>query len=143
MSDNNIINSLKRLERAGTEHSRATKKLFAAAREVAIFIENIAPIGVQLPQGYVVRKINSNIGSEKFLVRDETDYIDGIGGYLHNDFSCWIPLPTRIAVLNFANDVSAGLLNEIADFLVQRTLEDDTATATLQKQLKAVADCQK
>lgn len=134
---NSIINAVKRLERAGSEHSRATKKLFEAATEVAELIEEIAPVGVPLPRGYKVIKEKSNIGVARFLVRGDDDsykieYIDGIGDYLHNDFHCWIPGQKRETVLEFARDVADGLLDEIADFLEKRTQESEIATTILQ-----------
>jgi len=128
MKKNDVINAVKRLERAGSEYSRATQKLYEAAREVATFIENQVPVGVKLPRGYYVKRIYSNISSEKFLCRDmvgenglETCYIDGIGGYLHGDFRCCIPRQNRTAILKFAEDIANGLLDEIAEWLEART----------------------
>ena len=128
---NGIISAVKRLERAGSENSRATQKLFEAAREVACFIEKQVPIRVQLPRGYYVRQISSNVGVEKFLSTEYGRLIDGIDGYLHGDLHRWIPGPDRATVLEFAKDIATGLLDEIADWLEARAAEAEQATEVL------------
>jgi len=136
-----IVDSLKRLERAGSENGRATKKLHEAACEVAEAIEKVVPAGVKLPRGYRKVERKSNISSSEFLVkevrcdRDDPDdrygwksyYIDGTGGYLHGDFNARIPAQTREGSLLFARDVAEGLLDEIAEFLEQRAGTADAA----------------
>ena len=136
-----IIDSLKRLERAGSEHSRATEKLHEAVRVVARLVEEIVPDGMELPRGYQVRAVSSNVGTETFLTRwgyagedyDEPGdaYVDGTGGYLHGDFSCPIPAQSRGVSLAFAHDVATGWLTELAEWLEKRAAEDAEATATL------------
>ena len=142
-----IVDSLKRLERAGSERSRATEKLREAAAAVALEIIRHVPPGVELPGWYVVRRLTSNVGSEFFLVlpgfhepgswenggpESADAYIDGTGGYLHGDFSCSIPAPSRAALLRFAADIAGGLLGEIADFIEKRNAEDARATECLE-----------
>lgn len=63
MEMGNIINAVARLQRAGAENSKATKKLHVAAMNVACFIEDQVPAGVNLPRGYLVQKVKSNVGS--------------------------------------------------------------------------------
>jgi hypothetical protein len=135
-----VINAVKRLERAGDENSKATAKLHEAARNVAALIINRVPVGVQLPRGYRVKKVKSNVGSAEFLTLrgeqgeyGEYDYywIDGTGGYLHRDFNAAIPAQTRAGSLRFAKDIAEGLLNEIAEFLEQRKAESESAAAAL------------
>ncbi len=142
---NSIINAVKRLERAGSEHSRTTQKLFEAARQVAKLIKEMVPVGVKLPRGYYVQLVSSNIGSSRFLCRDfsvENDhangvaFVDGIGGYLHRDFRCWVPGQDRTTVLKFAEDVADGLLDEIAEWLEVRTVEMEEAANKLLKAQK-------
>jgi hypothetical protein len=138
--NNSIINAVKRLERAGSENSRTTQKLFGAARQVAELIEDMVPAGEELPRGYYVKKVQSNIGYGLFLCYDElvennleiTRYIDGIGGYLHGDFHCWIPGQDRDTVLQFAKDVATGFLDEIAEWLEKRAEENQKATEVLE-----------
>lgn len=130
----NIINALKRLERAGDENSRATEKLYEAAKKVAAFIEENVPAAVELPRGYKAIYVSSNIGSAKFLVNETKErrvWIDGIGGYLHEDYNCKIPAQTRTGVLDFAKDIAEGLLDEIALFLEKRAQESSEMTDVL------------
>lgn len=138
----NIISAVKRLERAGSENSRTTQKLFEAARQVAELIKDMVPAGARLPRGYYVKKVHSNVGSCSFLCRDfpgdypgevKTHYIDGIGEYLHRDIHCWIPGQDRNTVLKFAEDVATGLLDEIAEWLEKRNTEAQKLAETLKK----------
>jgi len=141
---NSIINAVKRLERAGSEHSRATQKLYEAAREVASLIEAQVPAGVKLPRGYYVKEICSNVGCADFLCikipleyagtqhYEETRYIDGIGRYLHGDFHCWVPGQDRATVLKFAEDIADGLLDEIAEWLEARAAKAEQAAEVLE-----------
>lgn len=147
--DTQIINAIARLERAGSENSRATKKLNSAAITVADLIERTVPVGVVLPRGYRVRKIKSNVGTALYLVRHAgtdkeaeqqfgvkipfEDWIDGTGGYLHGDFNCEIPAQSRRGSLQFAQDVSEGLLDEIAEFLEQRAQESEQRALLLEQ----------
>jgi hypothetical protein len=140
-----IIDSLKRLERAGSESSRVTAKLHEAAEQVANLICDQAPVGVELPRGYCVVDQRSNIGSSTFLTRREraeddeygdgdgfvTIFVNGTGGYLHGDFHCPIPRQTRDGSLAFAADIAGGLLDEIAAFIEARNAEAERAVAAL------------
>lgn len=145
-----IINAVKRLERAGDENSKATKKLHQAAYDVAQLIIKIAPAGVKLPRGYKVKHLRSNVGSADFLtiwqptaredtyserpdLEGETLWIDGQGGYLHRDFGAWVPGQTRAGSLKFAKDVAEGLLDEIAEFLEKRQAESEQAATVLEQ----------
>lgn len=146
-SDNSIINSLKRLERAGSEASAATAKLREAAREVAQKIVDICPadaVGVELPRGYRVMSVHSNIASEYYLVVPGTGDADEDGWgesarmldvlsdhYQHRDFNSPVNAATRGDVLQFAADIANGLLAEIAAWLEARTGESEKATAQL------------
>ena len=133
-----IIDSLKRLERAGQGHSKATQKLHAAAADLAYQIEQIVPEGIEMPRGYTVRYVQTGVGGEYFLTRAvfedgewKEQYIDGFGGYLHGDFSCWIPAQTRETSLAFASDVATGWLDELAVWLESRSAEAEKAEAVL------------
>ena len=133
---NSVINALKRLERAGSEDSKATQKLCEAAAEVAEVIIKNVPVGVPLPRSYEVVKRHSNISYELFLINSDGEYIDGIGRYLHGDLQCWIPEQKRNVVLNFAQDIATGLLDEIADFIEQEAMKSNKATETLENSIK-------
>ncbi len=150
-----IIDSLKRLERAGSDYSRATEKLFEAAEDVAAKIEEMIPAvkylfngdkdpSTILPRKYYVKGIKSNEGYEKFLCindkYDETFYIDGIGGYVHNDFNCPIPGQDRTTILQFAKDIAGGWLDEVAEWLGKRTKESNEASEILEKAEEQLKD---
>ncbi len=137
-----IIDAVKRLERAGGEHTRTTGKLREAARQVALEIQKSVPEGVDLPRGYRVVERGSNIGREFYLESPLTPegssedffYVDGpeFGAYLHGDFGAWIPGTPRSVVLRFAADIAGGLLDEITVWLEARAAEDTNASATLE-----------
>jgi hypothetical protein len=142
----NIIDAVKRLERAGDENSKATQKLHEAASTVAEIIEKQAPVGVWLPRDYKVVRIRSNVSSEVFLIGGKDPYgdgnfwVDGIGRYLHNDFQCGIPSQTRAGSLKFAKDVAEGLLDEIAEFLEQRKAESENAATVLEQAAEKLSE---
>lgn len=141
MSNNNsVINAVKRLERVGSENSKATKKLFQAATAVAELIEEVAPVGVTLPRGYKVVERRSKLAPCLFLVNKDGEYIDGIGQHLHGDFHCWIPEQRREVILDFAADIADGLLNEIADFIEQLAMESNKATEVLEEKLAVTGE---
>lgn len=141
MSKNNsIINAVKRLERAGSENSKATQKLFEAALDVAYLIEKTVPVNVQLPRGYKVIRRYSNSGSELFLINSDGEYIDGTGRYLHGDFNCWIPEQKREAILDFAADIADGLLDEIAEFIEQQARKANEAAELLENSKEKEGD---
>ena len=134
---NSIINALKRLDRAGDENSKATEKLKVAASEVADRIIGTVPIGVSLPRNYTAVRCRSNVGTCEYLIKDyegtREEWINGYGGYMHGDFNCWIPDQTRQGVLQFARDVSEGLIDEIAKFLEKRKRESESGEKVLTK----------
>jgi hypothetical protein len=139
MENNNVINALKRLERAGAEDSRTTEKLRESARSLASEIEGMVPHGVKLPRGYrVISRTCHGGASYDFLVKDyhtETEeYIDSGSNfdyYLNGDFDVTIPGQTRKGVLQFAADIATGWLDEVAAFLEERAKKATEATATL------------
>ena len=145
MSD--LMSSLKRLERAGSESSRATQKLHEAASEVPLAVQKMVPEGVELPRGYTVRRVHSNVGSECFLTyygetaemeAPDDLYVDGCGGYLHGDFHCPIPSQTRETSMHFARDIAEGWLDEVAAFLEQRAAKATSAAEGLNHAGKGV-----
>jgi hypothetical protein len=131
------MDSLKRLERAGSAQSKAAEKLHEAAEEVAVAIINAVPdnmVGDWLPRDYRVVYRKSNVGGKYYLTREdgeETHYIDGMGkngGYMHGDFHCWIPGQTREGSLLFAKDLAGGLLDMIAKHIEEQTQKIEIAT---------------
>lgn len=152
--DNSIINSLKRLERSGSESSRATEKLIKACKTVASAISdnNDFPSYRRMPRDYmIVEKGGDRYPVARFLTILGSDideygrpciaaYLDGLGSYLYNDFTMWIDAPTRQAALQFAADIADGLLDEIADWLEARKSESESATEALESSAKLSRD---
>lgn len=131
------LDALKRLERAGAKNSRTTLNLKAAAVEVARSIIDSVPPDIDLPRGYKVIRRKSIVGGAWFLQNSNGYYVDAgakdkEGYYLHGDFHCWITATPRQAVLSFANDISTGLLDEIAEFLEKRTAENEKSAKVLE-----------
>ena len=143
-----ILNALNRLQRAGSEASRCTAKLHeaaaAVAEEICESVSKADAIGKMLPRKYIVHRQRSNIGSTLFLywiereTKDECDYegrshcINGESGYLHGDFKSEMTPKPRAGSLQFAKDVSEGLLDEIAEFLEKRAAENELAAQKLE-----------
>jgi hypothetical protein len=65
--------------------------------------------------------IERGIQISAFPGKDMRDTLDGVS----------IPAQKRDGSLQFARDITAGLLDEIAEFLEKRTTEASDATATL------------
>jgi len=138
MASEKIINGLKELERAAEGRKVALGRLRRAANEVAALIEEVAPVGVDLPRGYRVVEIETRSGlRERFLdyypggLRPPV-YIDGVGEYLGGDLDCYVPAPSREALLQFAQDIASGLLEEIAALLEGMKTEEERAANTLE-----------
>lgn len=124
-----VIDSLKRLERAGSESSRATEKLRLAARDVAEAIEAISMdfLGVVLPRGYVVEMRE---GSVYLMSREQDDNDYCPTRYAFYSYSR--TPPTRTAILEFASDIADGWLDELATFLEARQAESIKAAEILE-----------
>jgi len=131
-----IIDAVKRLERAGAENSKMTKKLKDSAKTVAEEITSSVGEAKILPRGYRVVERVTNLSTELFLVHEGEygdEYIDGMGQYLHGDFNCWIPEQTREACFRFANDIATGLLGEIAELLEKETSKQKNSSRILEE----------
>lgn len=113
---NSIINSLKRLERAGMELSRTNEKLRQAAQEVAERIVDIAyDEMIRLPWGY-------HVENRKLYA----PYTDG--------FTTLEPIDSRTAlpiIQKFARDVANGLLDAIAETIEQSAKANEATRKAL------------
>lgn len=124
MSESTIVNALKRLERAGSEHSRATEKLCEAARVLGGSVAARLPQSAfvadypTLPRGYAW-----DYAFEGGLVLCQWDH--GRQAYYAVDFD-------RAKSQAFAADIAAGWLSELAAWLEVRATEDAAATAVLE-----------
>lgn len=128
--------AITKLERAGSEHSRANRRLREAATALSIKLEESGvPIGVKLPRGYKFIERRSNIGSDVFLVDEDGDFVDTSragGYYLHGDFNAWIPGSSREAVLSFARAIADGWLDELNEWMEERTQAANKAAETIE-----------
>ena len=135
----NVIDSLKRLERAGAENSRTTEKLRDAAAKVAEKVENLTK-GLDvafLPRGY---RIENHRGSD-YLMSPEIDMED----YCPQRFALYpgssMQEPTRAAILRFAEDIEGGWLDEVAELLESRAVENDEAIGSMTNAHPAGCSC--
>lgn len=121
------VTALKRLERAGSENSRATKKLHEAVVVVAEFIEVNCPNYVLLPRRYMV---NDSERGYYYLAKDvgpaDSPHFIGQRKWVKIDME-----KTREKSIMFAKDIAEGLIDEIADLLEARASESLQAAAVL------------
>ena len=128
---NDVINALKRLERAGAEDSRTTEKLRAAARVLS---------------DHVVDQLSEDVVEETSL-RREPSYVfmlprremprgyalacrsqaDGFYSFVLAEFrqdQGWFAVDSdRQAALRFARAIATGWLDELAEWLENRAVE--------------------
>jgi hypothetical protein len=130
MENNSIINAVKRVERAGSENSKVTEKLKVACIELGKFIEKQVPNDVKLPRDYIVRTFDSTYYLGKIDHDAKQEDVDWINGepyaparLITNKYNP----PTRKICLEFAKDISEGLLDEIAEFLEDRIKKEEEA----------------
>lgn len=117
-----VIDALKRLHRLGSKDSAQTAKLKEAACILAGDIARTLEFTRDdLPRGYLLRP-----GYPVLMERRWAD------GEIYNVFD------TRRAALRFAEDIANGWLDELADWLEQRTGESDGAAATLRRAAEAL-----
>lgn len=125
---NSIIDALKRLERAGDENSKTNAKLYKAAGDagyaIAVIVDAAGLRGYNLPRGYVVRTIKQSEGEEIGLCKriaeagTAIDFELGQGGYV-GAAGVQSLGRHRAIVAQFSEDLAAGLMHEIAEFIEQ------------------------
>lgn len=133
---NNIINAVKRLERYGDENSRTTEKLREAALTVAEFI--IQQVGRPysiLPRGYRIEEFTISGGERLILIAPATWCSGELESFFlideelhptesyHWDDYIYCKRPSKYTLLKFAEDISSGLLDEIADQIKEENAE--------------------
>jgi hypothetical protein len=113
---NSIINSLKRLERAGQENSRYTQKVREATSEVADLIAtcSISPLTENLTllrelDIYPLGKYSFVRGMQGKVLMKLNDEILNSSGFANSD------KPSRDTCLEFAKDIADGLIDTIAE----------------------------
>jgi hypothetical protein len=134
MSD--IIDSLKRLERAGSENSKTTQKLIAAAHELSnLIVEQFAVIGSEgVPVVSLYSKTVYDDNEERFR-QVGPDFRYGISrGRLYNSGRPNSPFvdETRDDALAFSKDIADGLLDHIIEALEKRAGENAEGLATIE-----------
>ncbi len=121
-----VVDSLKRLERAGSKDSAQTAKLVGAVEALAAHLGAYIPEDETLPRDYRLVAY--------------TDYSQPVGGAKRRewhlqrwdyDHQRWEGTNWRESALLVARDVATGWLGELAAWLEERTTQDTTAVETL------------
>jgi len=148
MSQNNsIINSLKRLERVGSETSRVTEKLKEACNEVAIkiveqlksYCEDVtSPMPgefreIKLPENYSMIKIDTEDTTRWTLIVPSQDVWED-HPYNRSLAYCTGDI-TRHDALRFSKAISEGLLEKIADWLEGKKAIAEKALKKIEEKL--------
>ena len=137
MSD--IIDSLKRLERVGSENSKTTEKLIAAAQELGQKIVDQFRISTKREDVTVVDRRNKSWEDTKTHYKPEMYYFIE-GGRLKNGTKDMFVDESRDAALAFSKDVALGLLEHITEGLTKREAESKTGLAHLDVAAHAIRD---
>lgn len=148
---NSIINSLKRLERVGSETSVCTKKLKKAVCEIANKIyeqtQEFCDYGDDIVNFFVKITGEKNktglryfvCGGRKYLLwdidyqADECNFLD----YCISESSSKTRMYdiTRFVALSFAKAISDGLLDEVTKYIEQKKYEAENAIKQLENAL--------
>jgi hypothetical protein len=114
-----VIDSLKRLERLGSENSKAMEKLIQAAREIA---DQIVKHFAVRDSEYVYLLVDLHGQQMRYAIEKSTlVFPEGYGGSVARD---------RENALRFAKDIANGLLEGFAEILAKR-LEDTASGADI------------
>jgi hypothetical protein len=138
-----IIDSLKRLERIGSENSKTTQKLIDAARELSSVIAQQFVPGED-EEIIVVRHFGQIDKSDVFgyptytVARGKPKQGEAFRGSLYR--SGEFVGKNREEALGFSNDLAKGLLECIVEALEKRHAENQTAIGNLQAAVKRLAD---
>ena len=135
----NVIDSLKRLERAGSENSRTTEKLRLAADALADHIIHgallpleseidIPDVGVDLPGAWVFAIAPRRLVAPGYPVMDRSYDMGSVGSESAD----------RRSALLFAATIASGWLDELAAWLEQRNSESADAAATMLRVAEAL-----
>jgi hypothetical protein len=130
----NVIDALKRLERVGSEASKTTEKLIAAATAmselIVQFYDEDESLYFTVKAGndsrflqYLVQKKKNDVRKHLFVVlQQEYVYVGA----------------NRAAATKFAEDIAAGLIDLIADDLEKRTTENDASFSVIAKAIESL-----
>ena len=128
--DNSVINALKRLERAGSEHSRTTQKLIEAADRLA---EEIAPMlwDIGLPHRGVRGKDTQL--PRRYIIGGDTRELAYLRDYHDTRHYLGHGKADRTTALHFAHDIATGWLGELAEWVEKQGEGNAEATAKLER----------
>lgn len=117
----NVINALKRLERAGSEHSRTTEKLVQAADQLADYVIGQLPReDCDLPGGWRFDYCSQSLVCAYYQA--DTDDTSVGNGYANRWGALW-----------FAQAIARGWLEELSSWLEARAAEDEAAAETIEQ----------
>lgn len=146
-----LMDQLKRLERAGAEHSRANEKLRSAAHDVAQHIaehlDSVAAVACQRRHNYVLSAQQVEVALPRGYAVDDTSRGpilvtyngDSEYGEVLNRHPASAVLPTQAAALQFARDLADGWLAEAAAAVETLAAEAAAAAAQIETAAPAVA----
>lgn len=124
-SDNSIINSIKRLERAGDERSKATRKLCDAAFELCDYLLKTLPSNFSVLEADWREKDDP---SYVLRIKGDSDLtIEHMGTYCN--YGEWHNI-TRGMAQGLAQAVAEGLLDKVAAELERQKKGAEQATET-------------
>ena len=129
---NDVINAVKRLDRAGAENSRITEKLRDAVMTVAANIEARMPMNLHtltLPRGYrLTRDVGAvDLESPEIVDNEYTPYRVRLNR-AYDEIS-------RNVALQFSEDIASGLLDEIAERIEKLTAAEQAALESIESTL--------
>ena len=124
--------ALEKLTAAAQKDARITDSVRRAACRVAAMVEERAPAGVWLPWDYEVVDTAIEGGFRaKFLVKHHEGNNEFFVDSDDKDNPSWIPAQTREGVMEFAQDLADGWLDELAEFLERRAQRAQDALSVL------------
>ena len=122
------IEAIERLTAAAEKDAKVTATLRRAACRVAAMVEERAPAGVWLPWDYEIVDAAIEGGfRSKFLVKHHEREGEFFVDSDDKDNPSWIPAQTREGVMEFAQDIKDGWLDELAEFLENRAQKAQAA----------------
>ena len=126
--------AIDRLIAAATGAKATRIRLREAVEKVAaLILDKCKEAGLRdLPRGWSIRIITSNIGGEaRYLALEGDDEGAEVvigracnGGYLDGDFSAPMPMQTDDGLREFASQISDGLLDQISEQIERQTSSD-------------------
>jgi hypothetical protein len=132
--ENEVINALLRLQRAGDKNRQATLKLRKAARELAMHVMTLLPEEIisateldrytYLPRGYYARGWHNLLSPDRSW---ELTIYHKLSPRLEDQ-----PVAaSRDTAFRFAEDVTTGWLDDLADWLEMRVTGNNACTNLL------------